>query len=86
MTGTVRTVTTNGIVFAVCSLSGNNDREGIYGFTLAIESINGREKGRKLSQVRGWVKFQTAIAVARSYSQMFHGARPPSPLQEWEPV
>ena len=32
-------------IFAVCSLSGHNAREGSPGRTIAIESINGREKG-----------------------------------------
>ena len=38
-----------------------------------------------LLQVRGWLNGRIAIAVARSYSQIIHGARLPSPLQEREP-
>ena len=36
---------TNGIVFSVCSFSGQNDKEGIPSRALSIESSHGREKG-----------------------------------------
>ena len=45
-TSTLSNVTTNGNVFAVCSLSGRNAREGSPGRNIAIDSINGREKAR----------------------------------------
>ena len=39
-------------------------------------------------KIRVWVNGQISMAVARSYSQMIHGARVPSPLQtqqtDWE--
>ena len=38
-----------------------------------------------LSQLRGWLNGRITISVARSHSQMIHGARIPSPLWEQEP-
>ena len=43
------------------------------------------KRDKPLSQVRGWVNGQIAIAVASSYSKMIRRARLPSPLREREP-
>ena len=69
-------------------------------FFLSVERMLGREAlavllrlswimsdkmEEPLLQVQGWVNGRIAIAVAVSYSQMFRGARLPSPLREREP-
>ena len=69
-------------------------------FVLSVEGFLGTEALVVLSQlgrvmaekreepfleVRGWVNGQSVIAVARSYSQMVHGARLPISLWEQEP-
>ena len=47
-----------------------------------LSRVTAAKIAEPLSQVRGWVNVQTAIAVARSYSRMIRRARLPSPL--WE--
>ena len=69
-------------------------------FFLSVDGMLGREalvilsqlsrfmekkREEPLSQVWRWVNGRIVIAVARSYSQMIHGARLPSPLREREP-
>ena len=38
-----------------------------------------------ISHVQGWINGRITIAFARSYSQIIHRDRLPSPLQDWDP-
>ena len=77
----------------------HDQRKHFSSFVLSVDGILGRgalvilsqlsqsmaeKREEPLLQVRGWVNGQIAIAVARSYSQMIHEARIPSPLRKWE--
>ena len=50
-----------------------------------LSQVMSEKREETLSQVQGRVSGCTAIAVARSYSQMIRGAWLPSPLREREP-
>ena len=71
----------------------HDQRKQFLMFVLSVDIIIGREalvvllqlskfmsekREEPLSQVRGWVNSQIEISVARSYSQIIHGARHPS--------
>ena len=75
----------------------HNKQKHFSPFVLPVNGILGREdvlvlspliqvmaekRENPLLQVQGWVNGLIAIAVARSYSQMIHGARLPSTLRE----
>ena len=78
----------------------HNQRKVFLPFVISVDRMLGREspivlyqlsrfivdkRKEPLLQVRGWVKEQTAIAVARSYSRMIRGARISITLREQEP-
>ena len=59
-------------------------REALFLLSQLIQ-VMAEKREEPLFQVWGWLNWQVAITVARSYSQMIRGARLPSSLREQEP-